>query len=88
MPTKPDFKIAGTPRFRFEPVVSRHLDFRAETVCLGCGRPMVVTYGVHMATFRIGREFVGLSCDECLSTESRQQVRELREQDGVVRLTG
>jgi hypothetical protein len=73
----------GTPKFNFEPVSSRKLNFRALTECLACGRPLVVDLGVVGAVYRIGREFLGIACDGCLDERSQAQLAQLRGRAGV-----
>jgi hypothetical protein len=68
----------GRPRFRLERIQSTKLDFIATTECIRCGQLIDVSYGAIGATFRIGNEFIGVSCDACLSPESRQKLFAMR----------
>jgi hypothetical protein len=67
------------PRFQCQRVTSTRLGFIAETACIQCGEPIAVRYGAVGAVFRVGQEFVGVCCDECLSSESRARLAEMRE---------
>ena len=72
----------GRTRFRIEAVTSARLPFIARTSCVMCGRPLVVPFGGIFATFRIGCEFVGVSCDGCLDDGSRAWIRHCRSAGG------
>ena len=69
----------GQTRFRLEQVKSQRLSFVAETVCIRCGGTVHVPYGVVAAVFRVGPEFVGISCDACVDTDTRERLARLRE---------
>jgi len=72
------FGKPGTPTWRLEPVVSKKLPFKAETTCVNCGDRMTVELGTVYATFRIGLEFVGVTCDGCIDERSRAIAEDLR----------
>lgn len=68
----------GTPMFVLQRVTTTKLEFLAETICILCGEPVIVRYGNVAATFKIGNEFLGLCCDDCLSAESRDRLQQMR----------
>ncbi len=68
----------GKSSLRFESVRTDKLAFTATTTCVSCGRSLVVRLGTPSVVFRIGKEFVGLVCDACLSPDSRNRLAELR----------
>ena len=74
----------GRTSFAFEAVRSTsHLSFIAETACLSCGQTVRIAYGHHAAVYRVGRQLVGICCDDCLSSESRQHLAQLRSEREV-----
>jgi len=73
-------KTAGKTTFAFEKVMVDRLRWTAETSCLQCGGSLRVRRGQIAAVLRGGNEFIGLTCDGCLSPESREHVAKLREQ--------
>jgi hypothetical protein len=71
--------FASKTSFVFAPVKAAHkLRYVARTTCIVCGATFEVTYGAVMATFTIGTELVGISCDACLSAESRARLASFR----------
>jgi hypothetical protein len=75
----------GQTHFKFESIVTRHLPFKAETSCIQCGCPLIVDLGATGAVFRVGNVFIGISCDNCLTPESRARANELRAQKAGAR---
>jgi hypothetical protein len=73
-------KAIGSPTFRFEAVVSRRLPFEATVHCISCGELFIISLGQVHATYRVGRELVGVCCDRCLSPETYAQLTRLRQQ--------
>jgi hypothetical protein len=79
-PRRKDGGLAcGKAAFIFARVTTAKLPFEAKTNCVMCGDAMTVRYGEPLATFKVGAEFVGVSCDRCLSPDSRRTLAQLRE---------
>ena len=72
------FRRVGAARWEFRRVTSERLAFVAATTCIGCGAATTVRYGALAAVFRVGQEFVGVSCDDCLSPEARARLAQRR----------
>lgn len=78
-PKQPEsFRRVGAARWEFGRVTSERLAFVAATTCLGCGAAMTVRYRAVAAVFRVGQEFVGVSCDNCLTPEARARLAQRR----------
>jgi hypothetical protein len=73
------FRRVGAARWEFGRVTSERLTFVATTTCIGCGAAMTVRYGTVAAVFRVGQEFVGVSCDACLTPEARERLAQRRD---------
>jgi hypothetical protein len=71
---------AGSTTLSAQRAINPKFGFEATVECLECGEPMRVRYGEFYATFRAGKETLGLMCDECLEEPSRELLRRWREQ--------
>jgi hypothetical protein len=77
-PKPESFRQVGTPSWKFSRLTTDKLTFVAKTSCLCCGRPMVVQHGRLAPIFRVGQEYVGVSCDACLSPEALTRLTHMR----------
>jgi len=70
----------GATRCQIEPAVtSARIPWIATVTCVVCGRPTEIRYGDPAATFRVGRELVGVVCPQCLTPEARAELARRQE---------
>ncbi len=63
---------------KFQRVTSDRIAWIATVDCLSCGAPVTLRRGAVAACYRIGAEFIGIACDDCLSEASRARLVEIR----------
>ncbi len=62
----------------FRPITSDRIPWMATVDCLSCGAPVTLRRGAVAVCYRIGAEFIGIACDDCLSEASRARLVEIR----------